>query len=59
MVAQDIPKVDVIRRRTSWAPEEFYPSERLTLESVGLTFAMEDIYRTINFGPTHSFGNAP
>lgn len=56
LVAQDIPKVEVMRRRTSWSTEEFYPGETLTLDSVGLTLAMDDIYRTISFGPSYNLG---
>jgi Uma2 family endonuclease len=49
MVAQDVPKVDVLRRRTTWTPEEFYAGDSFTLESVGLTLSLADIYRTISF----------
>jgi Uma2 family endonuclease len=56
LVAQDIPKVDVMRRRNAWAVDEYYPGDTFTLDSVGLTLAMDDIYRTISFGPTYNLG---
>jgi Uma2 family endonuclease len=49
LVAQDKPKVEMMRRRTSWTVEELYPGETLTLESIGLTLPLADIYRTITF----------
>jgi Uma2 family endonuclease len=52
LIAQDIPKVEVMRRRTSWAVEEY----RFQLESVGLLLAMDDVYRTISFGPSTNSG---
>jgi Uma2 family endonuclease len=49
LVAQDKPKVEIMRRRTSWTVEELYPGETLTLESVALSLPLADIYRTITF----------
>ncbi len=49
LVAQDKPKVEIMRRSTSWAVEELYPGDVLTLASVGLTLPLADIYRTITF----------
>lgn len=49
LVAQDKPKVEVMRRGTSWSVEELYLDETLTLGSVGLTLPLADIYRTITF----------
>jgi Uma2 family endonuclease len=49
LVAQDKPKVEIMRRRTSWVVEELYPGDTLALESVGLTLPLADIYRTITF----------
>jgi Uma2 family endonuclease len=49
LVAQDKPKVEIMRRRTSWVVEELYPGDTLTLESVGLTLPLATIYQTITF----------
>lgn len=49
LVAQDRPKVEIMRRSTSWAVEELYPGDALTLASVDLTLPLADIYRTITF----------
>jgi len=46
---QDIPKVEVFRRRAAWAREEFYPGDSLTLESAGLDLTVERIYRRVRF----------
>ena len=52
LVAEDEPRVDVMRRSTSWSIDELYPGDTLSLESVGLTLPLRDIYRTISFQPT-------
>ena len=49
LVAQDKPKVEIMRRRTSWTVEELYPGDTLTLESMDLALPLSDIYRTIVF----------
>ena len=49
LVAQDKPKVEIMRRRTSWLVEELYPGDALVLESVGLTVPLSSIYETITF----------
>lgn len=49
LVSQDKPKVEIMRRRTSWAVEELYPGETLLLDSVGLTLPLSEIYQTIDF----------
>lgn len=42
---QDMPKVEIYRRRTAWVREEFYPEDAFTLESVGLNLTVEQVYR--------------
>jgi Uma2 family endonuclease len=49
LVAQDIPKVEVIRRRDAWTRQELYPGDTLTLESIGLSLSLATIYQTITF----------
>jgi Uma2 family endonuclease len=49
LVAQDIPKVEIMRRREAWATQELYPGDTLELESVGLKIPLAAIYQTITF----------
>lgn len=49
LVAQDKPKVEIMRRSTSWAVEELYPGDTLELDSVGLKIPLSTIYQTITF----------
>ena len=49
LVAQDKPKVEIMRRNTSWAVEELYAGDTLELASVGLTLPLSAIYQTITF----------
>lgn len=47
---QDIPKVEIFRRRTAWTREEFFPeSGSFTLESAGLDLTIAQIYRRVTF----------
>jgi Uma2 family endonuclease len=50
LVAQDIPKVEIMRRREAWTTHDLYPGDTLELESVGLRIPMSAIYQTITFG---------
>ena len=49
LVAQDVPQFEVMRRRSSWKPEFLFLEDVLTLDSVGLTIPVRDIYRDISF----------
>jgi Uma2 family endonuclease len=44
---QDMPKVEVFRRRTAWQGEEYLSGTTFHLESVGMEFSIEDIYRRV------------
>ncbi len=46
---QDMPKVEVFRRRSAWAREEFYPEDRFTLDSAGLELSVAQVYRRVRF----------
>lgn len=46
---QDIPTIEVYRRRTVWQQEVFLPGTRFMLDSVELELAVDDIYRRMNF----------
>jgi len=43
-LSQDSPYLEIYRRRTEWQRESFAGIESVTLESVGLTFLVEELY---------------
>jgi Uma2 family endonuclease len=45
LLSQDSPYLEIYRRRTEWQRESFAGNEGITLESVGLTFEVEKLYR--------------
>lgn len=44
LVSQDSPYLEIYRRRTQWRCETFSATESITLESVGLTLVVADLY---------------
>lgn len=46
---QDMPKVEMFRRRAAWAREEFYPEDSFTLESAVLDLMVAQVYRRVAF----------
>ena len=49
LVSQDVPVVEVMRRRTGWVTEDFHLPDTVSLESVSLTLRVADIYDGISF----------
>lgn len=49
LVAQDVPQVEVMRRRNAWRPEFLFMGDTLVLESVGLSVPVTTIYQTLTF----------
>ena len=49
LVAQDVPRVEVFRRRLAWQTEFLFMKDTLILESVGLSIPVLDIYQTLSF----------
>ena len=49
LVAQDVPRVEIMRRRTAWATEDLTLDDALVLESVALSIPLATIYQTITF----------
>jgi len=45
LLSQDSPCLEIYRRRTEWRRESFTESDSVTLESVGLTFRVEELYQ--------------
>ena len=44
LLSQDSPYLEIYRRRTEWQRESFAGTESVTLESVDLTFQVEELY---------------
>jgi Uma2 family endonuclease len=44
LLSQDSPYLEIYRRRTEWQRESFAGMESVTLESVNLTFMVEELY---------------
>ena len=49
LVAQDVPQIEIMRRRAAWKPEFRFLADQLELESVNLGILVSDIYRQIAF----------
>lgn len=49
LAAPDMPKIEVFRRRTAWQIETYLPGSRFMLDSVGLEFAVDDVYRRLRY----------
>lgn len=47
LVAQDTPYLCIFRRRNAWRMESFYAEDVFTLESVGLTLPVVQVYRRV------------
>ncbi|WP_020558408.1 Uma2 family endonuclease [Thiofilum flexile] len=47
VVSQDTPYLRIFRRRTHWQAESFYADDTFTLESIGLTAMVKQIYRRV------------
>lgn len=45
LLSQDSPFLEIYRRRTEWRRESFVGSDSVTLESVDLTFRVEELYQ--------------
>ena len=49
LVAQDAPRLEVMRRRNAWSVEHLFMDDTLVLESVGLSLPVQNIYQQIRF----------
>jgi len=49
LIAQDVPQIEIMRRRSSWKPEFVFVEDTLALESVSASIMSRDIYRGIPF----------
>jgi Uma2 family endonuclease len=47
LVAQDIRRLELFRRRTNWTAEHYRNDEQVTFESVGLTIPVSTLYRRV------------
>ena len=49
LVAQDVPQIEIMRRRNAWRPEFLFMEDTLVLESVNLSIPVATIYQTLTF----------
>ena len=49
LVAQDVPQVEIMRRRNAWRPDFLFMGDTLVLDSVGLSIPVSAIYQTLAF----------
>jgi Uma2 family endonuclease len=49
LVSQDVPRVEIMRRRDAWATEDLTMGDTLVLDSIGLRIPLATIYQTITF----------
>jgi Uma2 family endonuclease len=47
LIEQDIVDIEVVRRTEGWQSKHYYLGDELTLESIGLTLSVEDIYHRV------------
>jgi len=49
LVAQDVPQIEIMRRRSSWKPEFVFLEDICAFESANLQIAVRSLYRDIPF----------
>jgi Uma2 family endonuclease len=47
LIEQDIVDVEIVRRCNGWRSEHYFMGDQLTLESVGLTISVAEIYERV------------
>jgi len=47
LIEQDIADIEVVRRSQGWQSKHYYLGDEFTLESIGLTLSVEDIYQRV------------
>lgn len=47
LIEQDIVDIEVVRRSQGWQPKHYYMGDEITLDCIGLTLSVEDIYRRV------------
>ncbi|SJM95674.1 conserved hypothetical protein [Crenothrix polyspora] len=48
LIEQDIVRIQVLRKRTDWKPEEYSLGDSITFESINLTLPSEEIYDRVD-----------
>ena len=48
LIEQDVAEVEIQRRRSNWQSEYYYLGQDVTLESVGITVSVSDIYQRVD-----------
>ncbi len=49
LIAQDVPQIEIFRRRNAWRLETYFMDDTITLESVELTLPVVQLYRRVTF----------
>lgn len=49
LIAQDVPQVEIFRRRNAWQVETFFMNDTITLESVQLAMPVAQLFRRVSF----------
>ena len=44
LIEQDFVDIEIVRRSNGWLPEHYYLGDEFTLNSIGLTLRVEDVY---------------
>ncbi len=47
LIEQDIVDIEVVRRSQGWQPKHYYLGDEFTLDSIGITLTVEDIYHRV------------
>ncbi|WP_394752582.1 Uma2 family endonuclease [Crenothrix sp.] len=55
LIEQDIVRVQVLRKKNDWKPEEYSLGDSITLDSIELTLAIEDIYERVDNNEINEF----
>ena len=48
LIEQDFVDVEVVRRSEDWRSKRYFLGDEITLDSIGITLSVEEIYRRVN-----------
>lgn len=58
LIEQDVADITVLRRSDGWVPKHYFLGDSISFEAIGLTLAVEDIYRRVQNQDVVEFLNA-
>lgn len=56
LVEQETAEVEVFTRQRGWQPDYYYPGDTVTLPSIAVTIAVEDIYYQVDIADSRRLG---